>query len=249
MLEEQITAWLQACGAEPGACAAPGSADANTITSPPVTDSEGHTYPLGRTLTIQTSDDGGDQDEEIPAQHASSIKLDISWLAEPCIHDAITFLPADTPAGFRAALPSPKAARLLLERTLLEGNPDALVLKGTPWASTVSRMLEEIAFSEESLRIDAAIDAIKEQLQAELGLQSGDIVELPALFVAGVAIMANPVNCLVCNGRVLMPAPNGPVINGTDVFAAAIRHKVGLPEEHLQFIEVSEGYNFRTQGS
>jgi len=241
MLDEQVIAWLQECGAAPGENAAACAGIGNSITSPPVTDAEGRHYPQGRTIVGHTAEaDEANLEEETPELPPACITLDISWLANACIHDALAFLPASTPAGFRVALPSPKAARLLLERTLLEGTPDAVVFKGTASATSVSALLEEVAFSQESLLIDAHIDSIKELLQAELGLQPGDFVELPALFIAGVPAMPNPVSCLICNGRVLMPAPNGPVINGIDVFEAAIRHKVALPEGDLRFAEVSE---------
>ncbi len=238
MFEEQVIAWLEECGVGPQE---PGSAyvrSAYCMQSPPVTDAAGQHYPQGRIIIGHTTEaEGANPEEQEPEQQSATVKLDISWLADANIREALALLPADTPTGFRVALPSPRAARLLLERALLEGNPDAVVFKGTANATSVSALLEEVAFSEESLRIDSIVEATKELLQQELGLKPGDFIELPALFIEGKPAMPNPVNCLVCNRRVLMPSPNGPIIDGIDIIEAAIRHKVGLPESTLTFID------------
>ena len=49
------------------------------------------------------------------------IIVDTSWLAIGHIDEVVSFVPARGKAGFKVLLPSPKAARVMLQALLAEG--------------------------------------------------------------------------------------------------------------------------------
>lgn len=128
--------------------------------------------------------------------------VDVSWLTIGHVDEVVNFVPAPDRQGWRALLPCPDSARALLEG-LPENQP---VFVGTPGETTVGA-LRQLAGNAEQQRIRAALTATREQLQREIGVAPEDILPLPALFDKGLAVIPNPVNCLVVGKQIFMPDP------------------------------------------
>ncbi len=149
----------------------------------------------------------------------------------------MNFIPAEDELKFRVLLPSPAVACELLEWAVGRGYADSLVFKGRKQETTVAHLLEAVARSEESQRIETALAATRTQLMDGLGLQEEQFIPLPALFQQGLAVIPNPVNSLVCNKHVIVPDPAGPSVEGDDIFASFIRNALeGLETRSILWI-------------
>lgn len=172
--------------------------------------------------------------------------LDTSWLTIGHVDEIINFVPAKNGKGFRALLPSPTLARTILEGAIRDGKGDTPVFAGTPKATTAMRLLEEVAKSPETDEIIKALTTMRAQLKDGLGLEADDIVEVPALFKEGAAVIPNGVNSLVIGRDVIIPDPLGPKVNGEDLFQKAIQTRLAPLDLRLTFINVWEPYHSRS---
>lgn len=128
--------------------------------------------------------------------------VDVSWLTIGHVDEVLNFVPAPNQKGWRVLLPCPDTAVALLDG-LAESQP---VFMGKRGETTVGK-LRQLAGNAEQQRIRAALTATREQLRNELGVASEDILPLPALFDKGLAVIPNPVNCLVVEKQIFMPDP------------------------------------------
>ncbi|MBC7806478.1 MAG: hypothetical protein H7145_10045, partial [Akkermansiaceae bacterium] len=217
----------------------------NLEVSPPVPG-----YPHGRVLT-------GVQKElrfhpdliaflEAQKLQCPPLYLDVSWLTIGHVDELINFVPAKSGKGFRALLPSPNAAKVILEKAARDGHGDVLVFAGTKQETTVSKILREVADTQETRTIEASLVATREKLAAELGLTQTDIVSLPVLFKDGLAVIPNGVNSLVIGKDIVIPAPNGPRVGNTDLFEMAIRDRLAPLGLRLHFVDIHEPYHVRS---
>lgn len=128
--------------------------------------------------------------------------VDVSWLTIGHVDEVLNFVPAPNQKGWRVLLPCPDTAVALLDG-LAESQP---VFVGKREATTVGK-LRQLADNVEQQHIRAALTATREQLHNELGIETEDILPLPALFDKGLAVIPNPVNCLVVGKQIFMPDP------------------------------------------
>lgn len=129
--------------------------------------------------------------------------VDVSWLTIGHVDEVVNFVPASDGRGWRVLLPNPDAAASALQ-DLANNQP---VFVGQHGETTVGK-LRELAQNAEQQQVRAALAATRAQLKSELGIESEDIVSLPALFSEGLAVIPNPVNCLVVGKTILMPDPS-----------------------------------------
>ncbi|MBC8134984.1 MAG: hypothetical protein H8F28_03750 [Fibrella sp.] len=218
----------------------------NLEVSPPVPG-----YPHGRVLT-------GFQKElrfhpdliaflEAQELQCPPLYLDVSWLTIGHVDELINFVPArGSGKGFRALLPSPQLAKSLLEKAVKGGHGDVEVFAGTKQETTVSKLLNEVADTEESRLIESSLIRTRKTLASELDLSPNDIISLPVLFKEGLAVIPNGVNSLIVGRDVIIPAPNGPKIGTTDLFEAAIRERLEPLGLRLHFVDIHEPYHVRS---
>jgi hypothetical protein len=171
--------------------------------------------------------------------------LDVSWLTIGHVDELINFVPAPDRQGFRALLPSPALARRVLETLAKEGRGDALVFPGKKTETTVQRLLEEAAKSDETKAIEASLMETRARLKEGLGIEAADIVEMPVLFREGLAVIPNGVNSLVIGRDVIVPDPCGPIIGGEDRFQTVIREQLAPLGLRLHFVDIWEPYHTR----
>ena len=113
------------------------------------------------------------------------IVVDTSWLAIGHADEVVNFLPARTAAGFKVLLPSPKAAREMLDALLAKGMAGAPVFEGTESETTLGALRMRIAGTSENHAIDAAVARTREQLKVELNLRGFGLRDAAGLVSAG----------------------------------------------------------------
>jgi protein-arginine deiminase len=252
-LDQQVAEWLREDGV---VAVVPGIARKNTRlidwygnleVTPPHTDRNGRRFPYGRIITGKqhnlTMHPGVMKFLEAQQVQWPPIVVDISWLMVGHVDEAVNFVPAKSAAGFKVLLPSPKAARDLLDALLAGGLGDAPVFEKSRDATTVSALREQVAASKANLAIDDAVAGIRQQLKNELNLVDADFVMLPVLFEWGMAVIPNAVNSAVVNGHLLAPAPRGPHQNGKDLFEEAIREALATCDVRVVFVDAWRAYH------
>ena len=219
----------------------------NLEVTPPFTNRKGRRFPYGRVIT-------GKQTEltmhpavmkfiEAQAMQWPPIVVDVSWLMIGHVDEVVSFVPAKTQTGFKVLLPSPAAAREMLDALLREGLGDAVVFAETDDETTAADLRETIAGSDENLAIDDKIAEIRDQLTMEMNLEDADFVMVPALFQWGRAVIPNAVNSVVVNRHLLVPAPYGPLHDGRDCFEEAIRQALAACDVRVVFIDTWNAYH------
>jgi protein-arginine deiminase len=219
----------------------------NLEVTPAFTDRLGHRFPYGRVIT-------GKQLElamhpavmkffEAQAMQWPPIVVDVSWLMIGHVDEVVSFVPAKTKTGFKVILPSPAAAREMLDALLREGLGDAVVFAETDDEMTAADLRESIALSDENAEIDDEIAQIRDQLTMEMNLENADFVMVPALFELGRAVIPNTVNSVVVNRHLLVPAPYGPQHDGKDYFEETIRQALADCDVRLVFIDTWNAYH------
>ncbi len=219
----------------------------NLEVTPSHTDANGQRFPYGRVLTGKQNDlamhPGVMGFLEAQQFQWPPVVVDTSWLLIGHVDEVINFVPAKNEAGFKVLLPSPHAARELLDKLLAAGHGELPVFEGSRDATTVRKLRETIGSSDENQAIDETVASIREQLQRELSLNERDFVMLPVLFERGGAVIPNAVNSAVVNGHVLAPAPRGPRHQGVDLFETAIREAFADCAVDVHFIDAWRAYH------
>ena len=219
----------------------------NLEATPPFTDREGRRFPYGRVITGKqrelTMHPGVMKFLEAQGVQWPPIVVDTSWLAIAHVDEVVNFVPAKTKAGFKVLLPSPKAARDMLEALRSKGLEEATVFEETEDEMTLGELRMAFARTSENLAIDEVVARVREQLKAELNLEASDFVMVPALFEQGMAVIPNAVNSMFVNGYLLVPEPRGPRRGGRDEFEEAIRAALAGCDVRVVFIDSWNGYH------
>jgi protein-arginine deiminase len=219
----------------------------NIESTPPHTDRHGRKFPYGRVITGKQRDltmhPGVMHFLEAQEVQWPPIVVDTSWLTIGHVDELVNFVPAQTRAGFKVLLPSPKAARDVLQALLAKGLEESPVFEATADQMTLGTLRMRISQTTENHAIDEAVFRLREQLKMELNLENSDFVMLPALFQAGLAVIPNAVNSVVVNGHLLVPAPRGPRQNDKDEFEEAIRAALAGCDVQVVFIDSWNAYH------
>jgi protein-arginine deiminase len=219
----------------------------NLEATPPHSDRQGRRFPYGRIIAGKQRElamhPGVMRFLELQGMQWPPIVVDTSWLAIGHVDEVVNFVPAKGKAGFKVLLPSPKAARDMLEVLVEKGLEEVPVFAGTGNQMAIGRLQMTIAGTSENLAIDEAVSRVREQLKKELNLLDSDFVMLPALFQRGMAVIPNPVNSAVVNGHLLVPGPRGPRHDDKDAFEEAIRAALATCDVRVVFIESWNAYH------
>ncbi len=219
----------------------------NLESTPPHTNRHGTKYPYGRLIVGKQRELAMHPDVmkflEAQGLQWPPIVADTSWLAIGHVDEVVNFVPANTEAGFKVLLPSPKAAREMVAKLLASGLELAPVFAGTENEMTLGALRTTIAESSENLAIDQAVTSLLKQLKTELNLVDSDFVMLPALFQRGIAVIPNPVNSMLVNGVLLVAEPRGPRQNAKDAFENAIRAALTECDVRVVFIDSWNAYH------
>jgi hypothetical protein len=219
----------------------------NLEATPPHTDGRSREFPYGRIITGKQGELTMHPDVmrflEAQAVQWPPVVVDTSWLLIGHVDETVNFVPAKGKPGFKVLLPSPRAAREMIEQLLAQGLGRATVFAGTDDETTLARLSMTVAGTTENSAIDEAVSRVRQQLKKELNLQDSDFVMLPALFDGGVAVIPNAVNSAVVNRYLLVPEPRGPLVGGVDAFEQAIRKSLERCDVRVFFIDAWDAYH------
>ena len=219
----------------------------NLEVSPPHTDANGRRFPYGRVITGRQRELAMHPDAlrflEAQGVQWPPIVLDTSWLTIGHVDEIVNFVPARTPLGWKVLLPSPLAARNTLDALIRRSLGELPVFAGTRDETTVAKLRDGAAASEENVAIDGTIAGIRDQLQRELNIREGDFAMLPCLFNRGRALMPNTANCLAVNGHLVATQPKGPRTGEIDLLEEAIRAALVGCDVDITFIDAWRAYH------
>ncbi|MBL8602034.1 MAG: hypothetical protein JNK72_08925 [Myxococcales bacterium] len=166
--------------------------------------------------------------------------VDTSWLTVGHVDEFMSFIPANTPRGWKLLWASPREGRALLQRYADQGETqaNALLFEGMRWyypedspnfgttypaQRRLSAVLADADLMAFNQRIQGILDGLREDLQRETGLTDAEIIEMPFLFWDGDgggagAYMPGTVNLLRYGSSVVVARPHGPVnADGEDI--------------------------------
>uniref|UniRef100_A0A672GS02 Protein-arginine deiminase type-2-like n=1 Tax=Salarias fasciatus TaxID=181472 RepID=A0A672GS02_SALFA len=208
----------------------------NLEVSPPVT-VNGKKYPLGRIIigvAFPTAAQGRNMTQVIQdflwAQKVQEpIALFSDWLCIGHVDEFMTFVPAPDKNGFRLLLASPDAGYKLFKSLSKQGHGNATLFDGS--INTHSQLyLSQKGLQDHNNYVQSCIDWNRDVLKRELGLDEGDIIDLPILFklvkedeeVRALAYYPDVVNMLVLGKNLGIPKPFGPKVNGRCAIEAEV---------------------------
>jgi len=188
--------------------------------------------------------------------------LDTSWLVIGHVDEVVSWVPSRTGNAYRLLMPSPRLALEILRKAEKDA-PGSVLNRGTrrengspgefaeaPVAKVLNDgdLLAGQAFAQEK------IDGVRRTLQAELGIDDADIIEVPVLFrtspgrFAGRydALTPNMVNSLLVGQTLIVPDPHGPVVNGVDVLLQAVRDR--LEPLGCQVVSIDDFFPYHCYG-
>lgn len=238
----------------------------NTETTPPYIASDGSVYPFGRVYRGHGGEALPDFRPDptltgvIEAQGLQPIIwLDTSWLAVAHVDETVSFVPTETERGFSLLHSEPLEAIEILEKVRDEMNGgNALLFEGrsqmggwwpTPASVTVSEVLDDpdvmAATAKAAVEVAAQVDVFIQ----EMGLDDDDLVPIPFLYTdrgwGGLsAYQPGMVNGLSLDaGRFGMPRPEGPVIDGVDVFENLVEERLAPLGVQVNWIDSWDVYH------
>jgi protein-arginine deiminase len=213
---------------------------------PPYTNGD-EKYPLGRILIgsailKETKDFYNAQQVQGPY-----LPVKTSWLVVGHIDEVASFVPAQTPRGWKMLIASNTRARNMFEQLEKEGFGEQPMFVGKKFYNDKDALVDaEISVSETLKRADimqwsqeaqVEIDDIRETIQEAVGLSDDEIIEVPFLTEAigkgKVAWQPGTVNALVMGDHIAMADPFGPVIEGADHFKKDLEERLGTAMNKL----------------
>ncbi|XP_051894918.1 protein-arginine deiminase type-2 [Pristis pectinata] len=231
----------------------------NLEVSPPVT-VNGKEYPLGRIIigsSLPNSSDGRKmsktiQDFLIAQEVQSPIVLYSDWLVVGHVDEFMTFVPAPDRKGFRLLLASPDSCYRLFKKLKEGGHGEARMFENQVVKPVkISEILNDQTLREENAYVQQCINWNRDMLKMELGLDEGDIIDIPALFhrdaefQRALAYFPDMVNMLVIGKFLGIPKPFGPLINGKCPLESAVRSALEPLGLDCTFIDDFTSYHMR----
>lgn len=209
----------------------------------------GATYPLGRNIYGAGSDAANQPDPVfvafVKAQAVQPpIVVDTSWLVVGHVDEYFTWVKTNTPRGWGMLYGDPARARqMLLDlqaaghgadklfaglQTFDYADPNEPVISAE---ATIDQVLANADLMAESQNAQVEIETAIELMKSEVGLDAAEFTSMPFLFsrVYGAALAYQPgtVNLLHADGRVVVPKPFGPTIDGKDPFETDVETRLG----------------------
>jgi len=212
---------------------------------PPYT-KDGVNYPLGRNYwgaipgNPAESPNQAFQDFYRAQKVQPEINVDTSWLLVGHVDEFSSWVKTNTARGWGMLAGSPQMARSMLMQMQSAGNGAVMMFAGkqdystnTPKPAQISidAVLADANLMASSQWAQMNIDTDVAKLKAEIGLANSEVTAIPFLiektYGAGLAYQPGTVNLLYVDGKVLIPDPFGPVINGADPFKVDLTQRLG----------------------
>ncbi|XP_041062981.1 protein-arginine deiminase type-2-like isoform X1 [Carcharodon carcharias] len=229
----------------------------NLEVSPPVT-VNGKEYPMGRIIigsAFPTTSDGRNMAKVIrdflyAQQVQSPVELFSDWLVVGHVDEFMTFIPAPDRKGFRLVLCSPDACCKLFKKLEQEGHGEAQMFEGqNAQPFKINELLSNQKLLDDNIYVQQCIDWNRDVLKKELGLDEGDIIDIPVLFTLhqkygkAMSFFPDMVNMIVLGKYLGIPKPFGPLINGKCPLESAVRSALEPLGLECNFIDDFAAYH------
>jgi hypothetical protein len=261
----------------PGSKESTFNSNGNLECTPPGKSKAGKNYPFGR-IYYGPGRAGEEMDDKVQEFLAKQIlqepiEINTNWLAVGHVDEFISFVAAPGAKGFKLLLSSPKRAYEILKATQAAHGSDKMLVgrKFPHWVgTTLSWRAAEVTIDKfltagiPSLTLAAAdvksfnddmqskIDAERKKFEDEIGVEAGDIIEVPILYMPNAdfpdtadAMTGGMVNMLVVNKHCLVPRPFGPEVGGKDLFQEDLSGNLAPLGLTVEFID--DWYEYHVQ--
>ncbi len=199
-------------------------------------------HPLGRVFcgNVPTRQNDAELRAFIDAQRVQGpvFTVDTSWLHVGNVDEFTSFIPANTPRGWKLLVASPRGARAQMQALVAANPANGLqeMFVGERWyplrragtsttpyaaARTINAILADADLMTFNQNAQAHIDTIRQQIQTETGVTDDEVIEIPFLMWEiengqGAAYMPGTVNLLLYGHTVVMARPHSATIDGGD---------------------------------
>jgi protein-arginine deiminase len=157
------------------------------------------------------------------------------------VDEFLSWVKTNTPRGWGMLVASPRMARDMLTKLQAGGSGGVRMFetkyhydrfgRAIPARIAIDKVLADANLMAASQRAQMHIDREAAKLQAEIGLAPSEVTPMPFLienaYGAAGAYQPGTVNLLFVDGKVVIPDPFGPVINGEDPFKQDLRNRLG----------------------
>ena len=183
------------------------------------------------------------------------IFVDTAWLTVSHVDEVISVLPnhnaESEERSWVIAIASSVLAIDLLEKAVDDGFGNAAVFAGRGGdETTVQRLLDDSRLMELNDAAQQRIDTVRDRLIAEVGLSATDFREVPALYhgytspeMSVQSLMPSIVNLLVVNDVLFVADPEGPDVNGKDIWRQATLDAVDGLGLTTHFVDIYDSYH------
>lgn len=181
-----------------------------------------------------------------------ALELSSEWLAVGHIDEYFQVVPDLTPDegghAFKIVIASPALARSVLLDLQQSGQGNLAVLEGRRAEARIDDILADEDFAALNEAAQARIDEQQAELIAELGLSEDDFRAVPVLYEevdSGLVASYNPgiQNLVTVGDRLFVPDPEGPTVNGSDLWQAATLQALADTDLDVIFVDVFESYH------
>lgn len=233
----------------------------NFETVPPY-EKDGVSFPFGRVLRGRTKSFFPDKSfaAMVDAQaQQPAIDIDTSWLSVGHVDETLSFVKANTPRGWKLLVNDARMAKKMLEDQVAAGHGDVAMFVGKSWVDletgeekpaeiTIAKVLADTEVMRASAEAAVEVDAQLAKLKAELGLSEDEIIRVPFLHTSyggkSAAYQPGMVNGLyLSETRFAAPDPHGPIIDGKDIFKAALSEPLASIGITVDFLEDWDEYH------
>ncbi|QIS03313.1 hypothetical protein F5X71_14190 [Nocardia brasiliensis] len=224
----------------------------NVETIPPHTNN-GREFPTGRVIIgIGNGDDPGLHSAELEKFFAAQqvqepVLLDAGWLVVGHVDEFVQFLPSSGGRGWRPAVSDPRRGLEILRAQQRAGHGAAPALSRPGAAArTIDEVLADERFVARNEVAARKIDENVDRLIRAVGLAREEFVRIPGLYESGgveeapealVGFYPGAINGVLMNAaNYVAPRQWGPVVDGRDVFEAAVTEayrSVGLTVRYV----------------
>jgi protein-arginine deiminase len=181
-----------------------------------------------------------------------AVELSSEWLAVGHIDEVIQFVPdldGGGPHDFVVVIASPALARESLLAAQRAGQGSALVFAGRSASFSVDQILGAEDFLALNEAAQARIDSIQARMEETLGLSNDDFRAVPVLYDEvdsdGLVAAFNPgiQNLVTVGDRLFVPDPEGPDVDGQDVWQQATVAALADTGLDVVFVDVFASYH------
>jgi protein-arginine deiminase len=181
-----------------------------------------------------------------------ALQLSSEWLAVGHIDEVLQFVPdADggSAHGFFVVIASPALARDGLLAAREAGQGDTAMFAGRASSVTVDDVLQAADFLALNEAAQARIDSIQQKMKDTLGLTDADFRAVPVLYEEvesdGLVAAFNPgiQNLVTVGDRLFVPDPEGPRVDGVDIWQQATRAALADSGLDVVFVDVFTSYH------